>query len=302
VAQLVSIAIPAYSERYFPQALASALAQRYEPLEIVVCDDSAGTAIEVAARAAGDARVRYIRNPQRLGFAGNFTRCFHEARGDLVKFLNDDDRLLPACVESLAPVLEANPAVMLATSRRRVIDERGEPRADIQATTPVSIVSALIFGRELADLALANGVNVIGEPTTAMFRRSQLAVEGDSIFRWGGRDYHCLADLALWLRLLRTGLAYYCASVLSEFRMHPEQEQERPGARFECMAERLWIAREARRAGFLATDAAWRAALASVKARADLWQSALGLDAATRRAVDAFVAELDADIAAARRP
>jgi hypothetical protein len=68
------------------------------------------------------------------------------------------------------------------------------------------------------------------------------------------------------------------------------------------MAERLWIAREARRAGFLATDAAWRAALASVKARADLWQSALGLDAATRRAVDAFVAELDADIAAARRP
>jgi hypothetical protein len=191
---------------------------------------------------------------------------------------------------------------MLATSRRREIDERGEPLADIQATMPVSIVSALLFGRELADLALTNGVNVIGEPTTAMFRRSQLPVEGDSIFRWGGRDYHCLADLTLWLRLLKSGLAYYCAAVLSEYRRHPDQEQGRPGVRLECLVERLWIAREARRAGFLATDAAWRAALASVKVRADLWQSIPGLSPATRRAVDAFVAELDAEIAAARGP
>ena len=264
-----------------------------------MCDDSPGGAIEAAVRAVADPRVRYVRNPKNLGFAANFTRCFGEARGDLLKFLNDDDRLLPGCVDSLASVLDANPAVMLATSRRRVIDERGEPLPDIQATSPVALVSALVFGRELGDLALTNGVNVIGEPTTAMFRRSQLALEGASIFRWGGRDYHCLADLSLWLRLLRTGLAYYCASVLSEFRMHPGQEQERPGARFECMVERLWIAREARRAGFLATRHAWRAALGAVKARADLWQGAIGLDKATRQALDDFVAELDAEIAVA---
>jgi glycosyltransferase involved in cell wall biosynthesis len=299
VASLVSVAIPAYSERYFPEAFASALAQEYAPLEVVVCDDSAGGAIEAAVRAAGDSRVRYLRNPRRLGFAGNFTRCFRESRGDLVKFLNDDDRLLPGCVESLASVLDANPSVKLATSRRRVIGEDGGPLADIQATVPVALVSALVFGRELADLALVNGVNVIGEPTTAMFRKSQLAVEGDSIFRWGGRDYHCLADLGLWLRLLGSGLAYYCATVLSEFRMHPGQEQERPGARFECMVERLWIAQEARRAGFLASAGAWRAALDAVKARADLWRAAIGLDRATREAVDAFVAQLDAEIAAA---
>ena len=295
----VTIAIPAYSERYFPEALASALAQEYAPLEVLVCDDSAGGAIEQAVRAAADDRIRYVRNPGNLGFAANFTRCFEEARGDFVKFLNDDDRLRPGCVESLASVLDANPAVRLATSRRRVIGERGEALADIQATAPVALVSALVFGRELADLALTNGVNVIGEPTTAMFRKSQLAIEGDSIFRWGGRDYHCLADMSLWLRLLNTGLAYYCASVLSEFRMHAAQEQERPGARFECMVERLWIAREARRAGFLASGVAWRAALGAVKARADLWQAAIGLDKPTREAVDAFVAELDAEIAAA---
>lgn len=295
---LVTLAIPAYSERYFDEAFASALAQSHAPLEILVCDDSAGRAIESTVRAAGDARVRYVRNERNLGFAGNFTRCFREARGDLLKFLNDDDRLLPECVESLAAMLDANSKLALATSRRRVIGERGEPLPDIQATSPLALVSALLHGRELADLALTNGVNVIGEPTTVLFRRSQLAVEGGSIFRWGGRDYHCLADMSLWLRLLGSGPAYYCASVLSEFRMHPGQEQERPGARFECMVERLWIAREARRAGYLATDRAWRAALQAVKARADLWQGAIGVDEATREMLDRFVAELDARIAA----
>jgi glycosyltransferase involved in cell wall biosynthesis len=298
VAALVTIAIPAYHERYFGDAFASALAQRHSPLDILVGDDSPGEAIGRMVRGAADARVRYVRNPHRLGFAGNFTACLRAARGDLVKFLNDDDRLLPGCVESLAAVLQANPAVALATSRRRVIGVEGEPLADIQATQPLAIISAMFIGRELGDLSLVNGVNVIGEPTTAMFRRAQLAIEGDSMFRWGGRDYHCLADLGVWLRLLRTGLAYYGAEPLSEFRMHPGQEQDSGGAPFECLVERLWIAREARRAGYLAAAPNWRAALAVVKARADLWQAA-DLDAAARTAVDGFVRELDAELARA---
>src|SRR6185312_16823667 len=118
-------------------------------------------------------------------------------------------------------------------------------------------VSAMFVGRELGDLALVNSANFIGEPTTVMFRRSRLAIEGDSMFRWGGRDYHCLADLGVWLRLLRTGLAYYGAEPLSEFRVHPGQEQDRPGGPLECMVERLWIVREARAAGYLAAPDAW---------------------------------------------
>lgn len=296
---LVTIAIPAYSERFFPEALASALAQTHGAIEIVVCDDSPGSAIEAAVRAAADPRVRYFRNPRRLGFAGNFTRCWHEARGELFKWLNDDDRLLPGCVESLAWVLESNPSVMLATSRRTVIDDAGEPLPDIQATTPVALVSALIVGRELCDLVLVNSVNLIGEPTTALFRRSQLAIEGDSVFRWGGRDYHCLADLSAWLRLLRTGLAYYSAAPLSQFRMHEAQEQDRPGVKLECHIERWWILRQARAAGFLQSRAAWRSALAPLKARNDQWRAAQGLPSGTRAAVEALAKELEAEIAAA---
>jgi hypothetical protein len=299
MSQLVTVAIPAYSERFFPEAFASALAQTYAPLEILVCDDSPGRVIEGAVRKAADPRVRYLRNAQRLGFAGNFTKCWREAKGELLKFLNDDDRLLPRCVESLAWVLESNPSVMLATSRRGVIDDAGRTRPEIQATMPVSLASALIVARELGDLVLVNAVNLIGEPSTAMFRRSQLPVEGDSIFHWGGREYHCLADLCVWLRLLQSGLAYYCAETLSQFRMHEGQEQNAAGVKLECLVERLWIARQARSAGFLGVGSAWLAALGPIKGRAAMWQAVPGLDAATRRTVDGIAAEIDAEIAAA---
>ena len=103
-------------------------------------------------------------------------------------------------------LLAAHPAVTLATSRRVVIDERGERKPDIEATRPVAVVTSLIPGRELGDLALVNSANYIGEPSTPMFRRAQVELEEGSLFRWRGREYHCLADLSLWLRLLANGL------------------------------------------------------------------------------------------------
>jgi O-antigen biosynthesis protein len=288
----VSIVIPAYHERHFAAAFDSARAQTFGDLEILVCDDSPEEAIAATVAAARDPRVRYERNAPRRGFAANFTHGFHASRGRLVKFLNDDDRLAPRCVEILASMLEANPAVRLATSRRRIIDESGQYLADEAATLAVSRVSALMRGIDLGDFALGNSVNVIGEPSTAMFRRADLELEGDSIFRWQGRDYHCLADMSLWLRLLAGGLAFYAASPLSEFRRHAGQEQERDEVRFACLLERAWILRSARAAGFLAAPAHWSVALQALRARAAAWQPLAAGDAALADRLRQFEAEV----------
>lgn len=288
----VSIVIPAYNERFFGEALASARAQTYADLEIVVCDDSPGTAIEAIARAAEDPRVRYERNQPRRGFAANFTHGFDISRGRLVKFLNDDDRLAPRCVEILAAVLDANPAVTLATSRRRAIDASGAPLADDASTLPVSRVSALMRGLDLGDFALGNSINVIGEPTTALFRRADLALEGDSIFRWGGRDYHCLADMSLWLRLMARGLAFYAASPLSDFRRHGDQEQEKESVRFACLVERAWMVRRAREAGFLASPGHLAVALRALRSRGEAWREAAARDPTLDSALAAFFADV----------
>ena len=267
-APLVSILIPAYNERFFAEALAGARAQAYEAIEIVVCDDSPGTAIEGAVRSAGDARIRYFRNPQRLGFHGNFTRCLELARGEFVKFLNDDDRLAPMCVPALVAGFQFDPRVRLATSRRAVIDETGARRADIGPTTPLAHVSCLVPGIELGDFCLINGLNLIGEPSTVLFRRRDIAPEPGGLFSWDGFAYHVLADLSLWLRLLAHGAAFYQAAVLSEFRMHAAQEQTGGAMDVESVTERGRLIEAARRAGFLAQPSLYRAAAAQVEARA----------------------------------
>jgi glycosyltransferase involved in cell wall biosynthesis len=295
---LVSILIPAYHARFFAQALESALSQSYGSIEVVVCDDSVGQEIERIVERAASPRVRYVHNAQRLGFAGNFTQCFQLARGEYIKFLNDDDRLRPQCVATLAHILSGNPNVFLATSRRCVIDAQGAECLDVPATAPVCHVTSLVLGRELGDLVLVNSLNLIGEPTTAMFRKADLTLEGETIFHWGGKDYHCLADLALWLRLLSRGLAYYDASALSEYRVHAGQEQEQGVMPINCLFERLWITQEAHRRGFLATPLLWKRTLDQLHLRATASRDGSRDHPETYALLQRFVVEVETELGA----
>ena len=257
----VSVVIPAYNETFFAEAFASARAQTFADLEIVVCDDSPGGAIEAAVRRAGDARVRYVRNRERLGFGGNFTECVRQARGEYVKFLNDDDRLGPQCVAALAAALDFDPRVTLATSRRMPIAARGGPVQGHLASMPLAHVSCMIPGAELANFVLINSINFIGEPSTVMFRKRDVSLDEGGVFTWHGREYHCLADLSLWVRLLAKGNAFYQAVALSDYRTHAGQQQALESMDVSCIAERLWLAQEARTLGFLREPAHYRAAL-----------------------------------------
>jgi O-antigen biosynthesis protein len=293
----VSILMPAYHERFFAEALASARAQAYADLEIVVCDDSPGEAIGQVVSHAADARIRYLRNPSRLGFEGNFTECLRQARGELVKFLNDDDRLAPACVAALVGAFDFDPRITLATSRRVVIDAGGQTQPDILATVPLARVSCLIPGRELADFALINSTNVIGEPSTVMFRKRDVELEAGGLFTWGGRHYHCLADLSLWIRLLARGPAFYQAPALSQFRVHPGQEQGGPTMEVECIAERVALMHQARERGFLREGRLFRAALSSTHALAERWLNEVPIPQPFREQLARICSDLGAEIA-----
>jgi len=287
----VSILIPAYHDRFFAEAFESARAQSASSLEIVVSDDSPGGAIRACVEAARDPRVRYVRNDPVRGFEGNFTFLLREARGPLVKFVNDDDRLRPDCVARLAEALD-DPAVRLATSRRAVIDGSGAPRADTPATVAIMTATGTVEGRELGDLVLVNGLNFIGEPTTVMFRRADVALEEGGLFTWGGKRYRCLADLALWLRLLARGRAFYSATPLSEYRVHPGQEQRAADMGVSCITERLDLALAARGAGFLATPLQFRAALSRIDALASFWRKRPGLPAGEAEELAALSREI----------
>ncbi|MGE5616377.1 MAG: hypothetical protein ACM3X5_05630, partial [Bacillota bacterium] len=124
-----------------------------------------------------------------------------------------------------------------------------------------------------------------------MFARA-LVEEGAGLFTWNGRSYHCLADWSLWLRLLARGPAFYCATPLSEYRVHPGQEQRGASAQLACITERLPLVRAARAAGFLKADVQYRAALARVQALAEQWRAHPGVGAEAQATLSAFLADV----------
>ncbi|HAB02497.1 MAG TPA: hypothetical protein DCE25_06035, partial [Pseudomonas sp.] len=109
-APLVSLVIPACNPQFFRAALLGALAQDYDNLEVIVCDDSAGSQIEAVVeelRELSRHPLTYLRNPQPLGFAGNLQQGLAYSQGEYIKYLCDDDRLLADCVSSQVQLFQA---------------------------------------------------------------------------------------------------------------------------------------------------------------------------------------------------
>jgi glycosyltransferase involved in cell wall biosynthesis len=92
----VTIMIPTYNQaRSVGAAVASALAQDYPDLEVLVLDDASSedTAGSLAPHAA-DPRLRLSVSPTNLGRLGNYRRGLDEATGAWVMMLDGDDRLV----------------------------------------------------------------------------------------------------------------------------------------------------------------------------------------------------------------
>ncbi|MBP9027352.1 MAG: glycosyltransferase family 2 protein, partial [Phycisphaerae bacterium] len=98
MALLVSILIPVYNNRrYVGAAIDSALAQTYEPLEVVVIDDgSSDGSLEVAqSYAQRDPRVRVIAHSRNQGLPATRNEAVERARGEIIANLDSDDTAMP---------------------------------------------------------------------------------------------------------------------------------------------------------------------------------------------------------------
>ena len=228
---LISIAIPAYSPRFFEAALSSALSQQYSNIEVVITDDCRGDGIRLITERLAEQSVvpvRYLHNEQQLGGMLNLNRCLEESRGEYIKFLNDDDVLLPDCVPRMAAVLQSRSDIALVTSRRQLIDAQGETLPDILETTDVFKEDTCLHGEDVISLLCDWPVNFIGEPSTVMFRRAQIIDKVPHICALGGVVIRAINDLALFVNLLQHGHLAFLHEPLSLFRRHADQRQNQP--------------------------------------------------------------------------
>lgn len=227
---LVSLLVPTYGRAdLLALTLRSAMDQTWDELEIVVADDCSPDHTEEVVRelAREDERIRYVRQPHNLGNFGNSRFLLHEARGDYLKLLLDDDLLMPRHVEALVEPMVDDPGITLAFSQRVVIDEHGVQQANPVGVTALSANRGPIEGDELIQLCLCTLVNWIGEQTTVMYPRRRMVPSLPCTVAGSGAT-HVLADLAMWLNLLAKGRAYYTPEPLSAFRKHGGQVTNRP--------------------------------------------------------------------------
>src|ERR1700754_5014461 len=93
----VTIMIPAYNQpQYIAQAVASALDQDYDNLEVIVADDSTDSETENALLPyITNKRLIYHKNDRRLGRVENYRLLLNRlARGSWVIMLDGDDYFL----------------------------------------------------------------------------------------------------------------------------------------------------------------------------------------------------------------
>jgi len=171
VTPLVTIMVPVYNgERTIARAVASALAEPYESLEVIVADDASTDATAAAVRPyIRDPRLRYLRRDDRLGRVPNYRRTlYHDARGRYVLNLDGDDWLLGSTfLRDAVAMLEEDADRVLAIGLQQTYLE-AEGRSFVQRrplTLPTVVPGETIMS------GFADGLRI--PHLAALFRRDE---------------------------------------------------------------------------------------------------------------------------------
>lgn len=129
---LVTVGFPVFNEEAtLGAALDSILAQDYENLELIVCDNASTDATVELAReyAARDSRIAVHEGDANRGQVVNFNRCVELASGDYFTWASGHDTRLPAAIRKCVEALEDDTELVLCYPRavHRGHDGRTEP-------------------------------------------------------------------------------------------------------------------------------------------------------------------------------
>lgn len=198
---IVSVCIPAYEQPLLlSRALESVFSQKCEGFEVIVTDDSKSGDVEaVVSRWAKDIRLRYFRNPVRLGSPANWNHAMSLARGRYIKFLHHDDWFAHSAVlQTFVDVMLSQPDTHFAFSACRNVYPAGAISEHILSAEQVAILQA-------SPLELHYG-NLIGDPSTTIFRN-----EGGFVF---DEQLKWVVDVEAYLRLMQKTMVIYLVEPL----------------------------------------------------------------------------------------
>lgn len=213
---LVSVIVPTYNcAAYLPEALDSALAQDYQPLEIIVCDDGS-TDDTPAVLARYEGRITVIHGEHR-GVSAARNKMLAVARGRLIAPLDADDVWLPGKIAAQVALLLSRPeASFVHTGCEMFGDETGDgPITDDRRRK----VDGDCFEAQFRQTGVM--------PSTVLMRREDLPAHGFY------EDMPCAEDYALFLQMLAGRQAIYMPQVTTRIRRRRGQATEDRGTRLQ---------------------------------------------------------------------
>ncbi len=230
----LSVSIPTYQAGRFLRRTLSALCAQSEPsLEILVCDDHSSDATLDIARSQDDARVRVIENGERLGLAANWNRAVAEATGEFVCLFGQDDTADAEWAGTLCDRLAAHPSAGMVFGRRRFVFDDDQSRATLGEffeqrypamlapfyATLDRLADDLVPAELMLEAAMQHRfeINLIGEPSFVVFRRTHSAAIGgfDTTMRQ-------LIDWEFWTRFFAVGPIVTVREVLGSYHLHAD--------------------------------------------------------------------------------
>jgi glycosyltransferase involved in cell wall biosynthesis len=136
----VSILIPTYNQAAFiREAVESALAQSYSPLEVIVGDDCSSDETTGIVGAFSDSRLHYVRNTTNRGRCGNYRSLLARATGDFIVNLDGDDYFTdPDFISEAVRRITDRDDVMMVVARVTTRSPRGEAVSSIPAVARIA--------------------------------------------------------------------------------------------------------------------------------------------------------------------
>jgi len=211
-APLVTFALLCFNqERFVAEAIRSALAQDYSPLEILISDDASTdgtwTIVErLVADYRGPHRLRLNRNNRNLGVGAHCDLVMGMAQGEMVVLAAGDDIAAPDRATAIAQAWLADPEGLFCVASNALgIDESGEVEKLVLPCSSGPLVDALTLAR--------SGEALLGG--TLAVRRVLLDVFGPM----GGHVRTC-EDIVLPFRAALLGRVAIVEKPLVRYRRH----------------------------------------------------------------------------------
>lgn len=177
----VSVIIPVYNgELYLAEAIESVLAQEFQPLEIIIIDDGSTDNSATIAQSFQEI-IYYFQNNQ--GVSASRNSGIRIASGELITFLDYDDRMLPNSILSRVSYMIEHPKDECLMTMHQSFLESGVKKPnwvkDIELEEGIFGQGYMMFRKDLFEsIGWFNLAYKMGEDTELLFR---IREEGHSI-------------------------------------------------------------------------------------------------------------------------